>query len=62
MGKKASPRKYEGNRKQMGTWLTEIAIDGLEKLAERYGVSRNELLEMIGRGHFQLDLLLPESE
>ncbi|WP_425526032.1 ribbon-helix-helix protein, CopG family [Halotia branconii] len=34
--------------------LTQTSVEGLDRLAQKLGVSRSQLIEMIGRGEISL--------
>lgn len=47
---KGEPAFYDEMKKRVNLTLTPTSIEGLDELAEAWGVSRSELMERIGRG------------
>jgi len=58
------PELWDEVKKAVKMTLTPTAIEGLDQWAKKYGVSRSELVERIGRGVIPLPEpeLEPESE
>ncbi len=51
---KSKHREYGEIKKQVSLGLTPTGVEGLDKQAEKMGVSRSQLIEMIGRGEITL--------
>lgn len=47
---KGEPAFYDEMKKRVNLSLTPTGFDGLENLAEEWGLSKSELVEQIGRG------------
>ncbi|NJN13665.1 MAG: ribbon-helix-helix protein, CopG family [Richelia sp. RM1_1_1] len=51
---KSKHREHGEIKKQVSVGLTPSSVEGLDKQAQRLGISRSQLIEMIGRGEISL--------
>ena len=51
---KAKHREHGQIKKHVSVVVTQDSLEGLDKIAESFGVSRSHLVEMIGRGQVSL--------
>ena len=58
------PEMYDELKKPRNLSLTQVAVNGLDGMAKLHGISRSELVELIGRGQFELKnrKTLPEND
>ncbi|AKG21799.1 hypothetical protein IJ00_11500 [Calothrix sp. 336/3] len=52
---KSKHREYGEIKKPVALGLTQAGLEGLDKLAVKVGVSRSQLVELIGRGEISLN-------
>ncbi|PAX52863.1 hypothetical protein CK510_17040 [Brunnivagina elsteri CCALA 953] len=51
---KSKHREHGETKKQYSLGLTQTGVQGLDEKASKLGVSRSQLIEMIGRGEISL--------
>lgn len=51
---KSKHREHGEIKRQVSVGLTQGSVEGLDKQARKMGVSRSQLIEMIGRGEISL--------
>jgi hypothetical protein len=47
-------KRYETYKTRLSASVTPEGIEGLDRLAQQFEISRSELLEQIGRGQFTI--------
>ena len=56
LSREGRPRKYNDNKKRRNITVTDEGWSGFEKLAKKYGVSKSDIVERIGRGEIKLQI------